>query len=154
MVSATILNRFLRKHKQIGVDSNVLIYFIEAHPQYHRLTLKIFQSIEKGRNLGVCSTLSLLEVLVQPYRMDNDELVNQFYGLLTTYPNLSWIGLSVEIADMGARLRAKYRVKTPDAILLATAIHSGATGFIGNDVQLTRVTELDVLVLANDVGWV
>lgn len=148
MVSLPTLEGFLRKHKRIGLDSNILIYFIEAHPLSHTLTQKIFESIETGRNLGICSTLSLLEVLVQPYRKNNDELVNQFYALLTTYPHLVWIGLSVEIADLGARLRAKYQLKTPDAILLATAIHSGATGFIGNDAQLKQIIELDVLALA------
>ena len=119
---------------------------IEASPQYHGQAVKIFDSIEMGRNTAVCSTLSLLEIL--PYRQNNEELVNRFYALLTTYPNLTWVGLSIEIADSGARLRAKYKLKTPDAILLATAIHSGATEFVGNDTQLKRVTEIDILVLA------
>ncbi|MBI3607173.1 MAG: PIN domain-containing protein [Nitrospirae bacterium] len=72
----------------------------------------------------MCSTLSLLEVLVQPYRRGKEELVNQFYGLLTTYPGLTWVTLSTEIADIAARLRAHHRLKTPDAIVLATAIEA------------------------------
>ena len=148
MVSLKGLERFLKKHRRIGLDSNLLIYFIEAHPAYHRITERLFRSIEEGKITGVCSTLSLLEVLVQPYRSNNDELVNQFYGLLTTYPNLLWIELTTEIADLGARFRAKYAIKTPDAILLATAAFAGATGFIGNDTQLKRVSELDILTLS------
>jgi predicted nucleic acid-binding protein len=148
MVIFSDLEGFLRKHKKVGIDSNILIYFIEAHPVYQPLTLNIFKSIEDGKNIGVCSALSLLEVLVQPYRKNREDLVNQFYALLTTYPNLNWIELTVEIADLGARLRAKYQIKTPDAILLATALHSKATGFIGNDIQLKRISELEVLVLS------
>ncbi len=106
----------------------------------------LFESIETGQNIGVCSTLSLLEVLVLPYRIKDDKKVNQFYSLLTTYPHLNWIDLSVEIADTGARLRAEYGLKTPDAILLATALCFHATGFIGNDTQLKRVKDLEVLV--------
>ncbi len=147
MVSLTRLEAFLKRHRRIGLDSNVLIYFIEAHPQYHRLTKKIFGLIESGRNTGVCSNLSLLEILVEPYRKKNDALVNQFYSLLTTYPHLMWVALTTDIADTGARLRAKYKMKTPDAILLATAVHSGAAGFIGNDTQLKRVSEIDILIL-------
>lgn len=138
---------FLKKHKCVGLDSNVLIYFIEGHSAYEKLTRKIFESLESEVNEGICSTLTLLEILVQPYRRKNDELVNQFYGLLTTYPNLSWQEMTLGIADVGARLRADYRLKTPDAILLATAIQSGATGFICNDAQLRKVNELDVLIL-------
>jgi len=77
----------------------------------------------------------------------DEERVGQFYGLLTTYPHLTWVALSLEIADLGARLRATYRLKTPDSILIATALNSEATGFIGNDADLKRVTQLDVLVL-------
>jgi len=147
LVTPAKLESFLRKHQAIGLDSNILIYFIEAHTGYHYLCEKIFASIETGRNRGVCSTLSLLEILVPPYRDTNDELVNLFYGLLTTYPNINWVEMSLAIADLGAQLRAKYKLKTPDAILLATALHSGATGFIANDAQLKRVTELEVLIL-------
>lgn len=148
MVTLPALHAFLRAHHKIGLDSNVLIYFIEGHPLYHRLTNGIFESIENGKNQGVCSTLSLLEVLVQPYRRDNDVIVNQFYALLTTYPHLIWTDLSIEIADLGARLRAAYSLKTPDAILIATALHAGASGFIGNDAKMKKIRELDVLILS------
>jgi predicted nucleic acid-binding protein len=148
VVSLLRLERFLRKHTVVGIDSNVLIYFIEAHPQYHDATRAIFRAIESGRNRGVCSTLALMEVLVQPYRARNEELVNRFYGLLTTYPHLKWVELSTAVADVAARLRAEYRLKTPDAILLATTMQAGATGFIGNDSGLKRMPELDVFLLS------
>ena len=148
MVSPKQLTHFLKRHRRIGLDSNLLIYFIEAHPEYHRTAKHLFRSIEAGKTTGVCSTLSLLEVLVQPYRNNNDELVNQFYGLLTTYPNLLWVELTTEIADLGARFRSKYAIRTPDAILLATAAFAGATGFVCNDIQLKRISELDILTLS------
>ncbi|MBI3345384.1 MAG: PIN domain-containing protein [Gammaproteobacteria bacterium] len=146
-MSLADMERFLRRHKVVGLDSNILIYLIEAHPQYQDFCKKIFTSIESGRNLGICSTVSLLEILVQPYRKKDDETVNRCYGLLTTYPHLAWVELSVAIADLAAQLRAQYRLKTPDAIILATALDSGATGLIANDVQLKRVAELELLVL-------
>ena len=147
-MSVPVLEKFLRRHRRVGLDSNLLIYFIEAHASYGTLAQKVFESIEAGRNIAVCSTLSLLEVLVQPYRTKNDQIVNRFYGLLTTYPHMNWVNLSIEVADLGARLRAEYELKTPDAVLLATALHSHATGFIGNDSKLKRVKELEVLVLS------
>lgn len=147
-MSYSSLARFLKKHKQIGLDTNVLIYFIEGYPAYEQHTKKIFTEITAGRNIGICSTLNLLEVLVQPYRKKDEELVNQFYGLLTSFPNLAWVELSTEIADLGAQLRANYKLKTPDAILLATAIHSKSTGFVGNDIQMKQVKEIEVFILS------
>lgn len=147
MVSPAELKKFLGKHRLIGLDSDILIYFIEGNPAYLQHAQALFAAIESGRNRAVCATLSLLEVLVQPYRKKDDALVNQFYALLTTYPHLAWKELSPEVADLGARLRAGYNLKTPDAIMLATAIHAGAGGFVGNDGQLKRVTEIEVLLL-------
>lgn len=147
MVSPAKLDHFLKAHPLIGLDSNILIYFIEANPHYHKRCLKIFDSMEAGRNQGVCSTLSLLEILVQPYRQEDVERASKFYGLLTGYPNMLWKEMTVDIADLGAQLRAEYNIKTPDAILLATAIETGATGFIGNDAKLQKVKEIEVLIL-------
>ncbi|CAI2719230.1 type II toxin-antitoxin system VapC family toxin [Nitrospina watsonii] len=147
MVSPAKLNQFLKSHPTIGLDSNILIYFIEANPQYHKLCQAIFEAIEDGRNTGVCSTLSLLEILVQPYRQDDVERASEFYGLLTRYPNMLWKDLTIHVADLGAQLRAEYNIKTPDAILLATAIDSGATAFIGNDAKLKKVQEIEILIL-------
>jgi predicted nucleic acid-binding protein len=45
-------------------------------------------------------------------------------------------------------LRAEYELKTPDAVLLATALHSRATGFIGNDSKLKRVKGIEILMLS------
>lgn len=148
MVDRLALERFLRRHQHIGLDTSLLIYFVENNPEYHALARTVFNAIESGRNAGVCSTLSLLEVLVEPYRRGNEELVNQFYGLLTTYPGVTWVDLSREIADLAARLRAQHRLRTPDSIVLASAIHTGATGFIGNDIQMARVSDIDVLILS------
>lgn len=148
MVSAAALDAFLRRNRRIGLDSNLLIYFLEADPVFHPLCRRVFDAIESGRNQAICSTLSLLETLVQPYRQEDDAMANQFYGLLTTYPHLNWIALSAEIADRAAQIRARYRLKTPDAIVVATALHAQASGFIGNDLAFERIEEMDVLTLS------
>ena len=147
MAIATSLRKFIKKHPLLSLDTSIFIYFVEQHPQYHPLCEDIFEAIETGKIKATTSTLSLLEILVQPYRRQLDDLVLKFYGLLTTYPNVSWIDLNLEVADRAARLRAEYRLKTPDAIQLASAISSGATGFICNDVVFKRVEGIDCLLL-------
>jgi predicted nucleic acid-binding protein len=89
----------------------------------------------------------MLEILVQPYRLPNHDLVNQFYALLSTYPHLQWIGVTLEIADLAAQLRADHALKTPDAVQAATAIVSQATGLISNDKTFRKVPGLEVFIL-------
>ena len=147
MVSKSLLYEFLEEHPLLSLDTSVFIYFVERHPRYHGLCGPVFQSIENGSIKATTSTLTLLEILVQPYRRKLDDLVLKFFALLTTYPNLRWIDLNVDIADTAARLRADHRLKTPDAIQAATAICSGATGFLCNDAAFKRVKEFDCLLL-------
>lgn len=147
-MSAATLDALLRKHRRIGLDSNLLIYFLEANPDFHPLCRRVFDAVESGRNQAICSTLSLLEVLVQPYRQQDEAMADQLYGLLTTYPHLDWIDLSIDIADRAAQIRARYHLKTPDAIVAATALHAQASGFIGNDLAFHRIDDIDVLTLS------
>jgi len=46
-----------------------------------------------------------------------------------------------------ARIRAQHRLRTPDALQVATAVHAGATGLITNDPALGRVEAFEMLVL-------
>ena len=96
---------------------------------------------------AVTSTITMTELLVHPYRKNDINRVNSIYALTSTYPNLSWVPVTLALADNAARLRAKYSLRTPDALHLATAIAGSATGFIGNDHVFQRVTELEILLL-------
>lgn len=89
----------------------------------------------------------MTELLVHPYRESNEQRVDEFYGLLSTVPNLEWIAPSLQIADLAVRMRALYRLRTPDALQAATAVHAKATGLITNDPVFERVENLEVLVL-------
>lgn len=93
------------------------------------------------------STITLLELLVQPYRLGDIDRVNKFYALLSTFPHLEWLAPTLEIADMGARFRAECNLRTPDAIQAATAMSCDATGFLSNDSGFRRVAGLDVVIL-------
>jgi len=73
--------------------------------------------------------------------------VDEFYGLLSTYPNLDWIAPDLEIADLAARIRARHRLPSPDALQAATVAHAKAIGFITNDPVFKRVEAFETLVL-------
>jgi predicted nucleic acid-binding protein len=107
----------------------------------------LFELIERGQNAAVTSTVTLLELLVQPYRDQKDELTNKIFALTSTYPKLEWVSVTMNLADRAAELRARYRLSTPDAIQLATAIGHKATRFYGNDCALRRVKEIECLLV-------
>ena len=141
------LRAFLRRHRLISLDTSVFIYQLESNARYLPLTDHIFFWLEGPHSKAVTSTITMAELLVQPYRESNDQRVDEFYGLLSTYPNLDWIAPNLEIADVAARLRVLHGLRTPDALQAATAEHAGATGFITNDAVFERVKTFETLML-------
>jgi hypothetical protein len=89
---------------------------VEENKKYFNFTNLIFGWLEGPPAQAVTSTITLLEILVQPYRLSDIDRVNKFYALLSTFPHLEWAAPTLRIADMGAHLRAEYNLRTPDAI--------------------------------------
>jgi predicted nucleic acid-binding protein len=143
----TRLRAFLRHHRRIALDTSVFICQLEANPRYVALTDHVFAWMERSDHRAVTSTITMTELLVQPYRDSGEQRVDEFYALLTTYSNLDWIAPDLEVADIAARLRAAHRLRTPDALQAATAIRAQATGLVTNDPVFERVGAFDTLVL-------
>lgn len=142
-----VLRSFLRRHRKIALDTSVFIYQTEANPKYLPTTDPVFAWLAHHDSLAVTSTVTMTELLVVPYRDSDQQRVDEFYGLLSTYPNLEWIAPNLEIADMAARMRALHRLRTPDALLAATAVYAQVTGLITNDAVFERVGSFETLLL-------
>jgi len=147
VVGASLSQGLPAQHQRIGLDTNVFIYFLEDHPRYGAWCASLFDLVERGQNAAVTSTVTLLELLVQPYRDHKEELAQKIYALTSTYPKIEWVPLTMNLADRAAELRARYRLSTPDAIQLATAIRHEAVRFYGNDRGLRRVKEVECILV-------
>jgi predicted nucleic acid-binding protein len=132
---------------KVCIDSSPIIYFIEKHPKYHGVLHPLFAEINAGSIDAITSTLSLLEVLVLPFKTDNKFLTEKYYEILLHSKGFSVHEVTHEISELAARLRAKYDIRTPDAILIATGIHYDVGAFLTNDSTLKKVIETKVLVL-------
>ena len=141
------LLEFLKSHPVVGLDTSIFIYHLEDHPRYAPVTEIIFHSLEEGRNRGITSFLTLMEILVKPKVEELLEVARDYEYYLTTFPNLTLFPFELEIARKASDLRAVSRFKTPDAIQLATALHHGATGFLTNDRMFEKVSVLEIAIL-------
>lgn len=141
------LRTFLRRHSLIALDTPVFIYHMQAHPRYFACTDCVFDWLERPSARAITSTITMTELLVQPYRDSNEEAADKFRGLLSTHPNLAWVAPNLEIAATAARIRALRRLQTPDALQAATAVHSLATGLITNDPVFQRIENFETMVL-------
>jgi predicted nucleic acid-binding protein len=133
-------------HK-VMLDTALLIYFIEEHSEYLPALKQLFSKVDAGEIKAVTSTITLLEVLVRPKKVFNFDLEEKYLEILLHNENLEIVPLDILIARKAAEIRAKYGVKTPDAIQLATGINHECDAFLTNDKALKKVEEIKVVTI-------
>jgi predicted nucleic acid-binding protein len=141
------LQDFLKTHPVIGLDTSIFIYHLEDHPRYSSLTEVIFNALEKGAIRGVTSYLTLMEILTKPKADGLLQVARDYEYYLTTFPNLTFYEMGLEVARKAADLRASEQIKAPDAIQVSTAMLYGATAFLTNDRIFERIKRIDILML-------
>lgn len=142
MVRLAEFRKLLHAAHAVYVETNILIYHLEDRQPYAQLTEALFEAIEAGRVQGHTSVLSLLEINVQPYKLGQVDRALTYLTLIKNLPNFFIHDLDLEMADLAASLRAKYNLKTPDAIHLACSLKSHCDLLVGNDDDLNRVKEI------------
>lgn len=131
----------------IALDTSIFIYFIEEHPVYLPLVEPLFEAMDRGELEAVTSSLTLLEVLVIPFRFANTALIDRYETLLTKSEGLRLVDLDRDFLRSVAQVRAATRAKAPDAMQLAAAMAAGCPVFLTNDDRIPSVPGLRVLLL-------
>jgi predicted nucleic acid-binding protein len=131
----------------VGIDTAVVIYFIEEHPAFLPMIQPLFREADQGKRQLVTSAITLLEVLVVPYRAGNRVLADRYDALLTRSRGLRLIDVTRDQLRAAAQLRAATGVRTPDALQLVAAIGAGCTAFVTNDRRLPAIPGLRTIQL-------
>ncbi|MFP5288650.1 MAG: type II toxin-antitoxin system VapC family toxin, partial [Thermoanaerobaculia bacterium] len=114
---------------------------------YLPLVQPLFEAIDAGELGAVTSSLTLLEVLVIPFRFSNAALVERYETLLTKSQGLRLVDLDRDFLRAVAQVQASTRAKTPDAIQLAAAMAAGCPVFLTNDDRIPDLPGLRILLL-------
>ena len=129
----------------VAVDTAVFIYLIERHPRFHPVVRGLFERADRGELLLVSSEITLLEVLVVPYRSGYPDIADQYAALLERGRGLTLVAMDRSQLRSAAQLRAFYGLRTPDALQIAAALSRDCTAFVTNDRRLRTPRRLPVL---------
>lgn len=141
------LDAAFRNVQRIYIDTAPLIYLVERNPHYIATMLGIVDFIEAARLPGFTSVVALTEILVQPLRLGNTDRAQQYYDIIVGRYDFTLVSFTSEIAISAAAIRARYGLRTPDAMHAATAVKSDCDALLTNDRDFRRVNDLNVLVL-------
>jgi predicted nucleic acid-binding protein len=131
----------------VALDTAVFIYFIEENKDFFPIVKPIFQAIHRGDLAAATSGLTLMEVLVLPYRVNNFSLAERYESLLTRSRGLRFVDLNRPLLRGAARLRASLNLKPPDALQVAAAMTAECRVFLTNDRRIPPIAGLQVVQL-------
>jgi predicted nucleic acid-binding protein len=119
----------------IYLDACILIYLIERHERWGVQVAKAFDE-SSGDRCGV-SPLAKCECLVGPLRR-GDPVLRRAY--LDAFDLLLPLAMPEQVYLQAAELRARFGLKTPDALHLACAQHHGCEALWTNDARLRQAS--------------
>ncbi len=127
-------------------DSCAVIYRVENVTPWARTIERWLGALTS--DVGVCVTdLTRMECRLAPLRTGNDELL-QRYDDFFARQELVVAELTRSVFDLATQLRARHRLRTPDALHLAAAIEAGCVQFWTNDDRLAAAASRHLAVRA------
>ncbi len=135
----------------VAIDTPIFIYLIEEDPRFLSAVLPVFEEADAGKRQLVTSAITLLEVLMVPYRAGDVRLAERYERLLTQSRGIRLTDITRDQLRATAQLRARIALKTPDALQVASALAAGCRTLLTNDRRLPPVPGLRIVQLSSYV---
>jgi predicted nucleic acid-binding protein len=124
------------------IDSAPIIYVLEGHSKFAKRFDQLFVRHALGEFELAVTTVTLSEVLSGPLSAGEEVLAKRYRAVLEAW---RVVDLTCDVAESAARVRAKYRLKLPDAIQVASALTINAHALVTHDRDFAKVRGLTIL---------
>ena len=132
---------------RIFIDTAPLIYLTETNGVFYSKTFSQLQNWIQNENALLTSVLTLTELLIHPIKTNNIVLENSYKYLLRSTLSEPLIAIDEQTSIKAAYYRAKYNLKTPDALQIAAAVTHACNIFFTNDKKLKKIPDIKVITL-------
>ncbi|MFB9951589.1 type II toxin-antitoxin system VapC family toxin [Rhizobium puerariae] len=120
--------------RKVYLDTNIFIMAFEKRDAIADILAELFTIDTANGPKFTTSELSLSELLVTPYRENNDSLIDNYENLMISSDWLEVLPAVAPTLRYAAVMRAQYSsLKLPDAIHLSTAIGAQCSHFLTAD---------------------
>lgn len=136
------------------LDTTILAAYLDATDATHPVARYVLgELVESGRNPGVVSMITVMEILVRPLRASPPGH-HTVLAFLRGHPNLECVPVDLQVAQEAAHLRAADRFAPPDALIVGTGLAVQVRHLVTNDrdwtPKLARMAERIAVVQASD----
>lgn len=123
------------------VDTSAALSYLTGIEPTSPLAEQLFDAfVATGRNPAALSMVTVQEILVRPFR-SGTAAVATAEGFLRHFAEIRLVEVSFDIAREAARIRAATGMRTPDALIIATALVTGVDVLVTNDRSWRAGTE-------------
>lgn len=119
----------------IYLDTCLLIYLTEDHPQWSKRVTNATSAAHGAK--FVISPLVKMECLVGPLKRGDSALQGEYAKSFNAFALLQ---MDEPVFLLAAQMRARFGLRTPDALHLACAQHHRCEALWTNDDRLTKVS--------------
>ena len=127
---------------RIFLDTNIFLAILNEEENW-QLAEKLLLEVHNGKHTGYTSVICVSEILSGFYAENESEKGEMFLTNMKAINNLTITDVDITIAKDAAKIRAKYKIKLPDA-MIASSCNIHKCKLITQDENLKRVKEIDV----------
>ena len=119
--------------ERILLDTSTLVAYLGGTESVSPVaTVIIDDYVRAGRNPGVVSMVTVMELLVRPLQKSPREFVH-VRDFLRQFPNLRAVPVDIDVAIEAATLRANHGFKPPDALIIGSGLVHQVASIASND---------------------
>ena len=128
---------------RVYLDASPVIFYVQG---IAGLEQKAASIIESSNNEIYASDLTQLEALVFPVRNNDQRLIRIFEEFFQNQVHEMW-QFNSDVFRTATEIRARYNIRTADALHLAVAEINKCELFLTNDLQLRRYPLLNIQIV-------
>ena len=128
------------------LDACAIIYLLENNDEKSgKVRQLVSDYLTTEESCVFVSSLSILECLVFPKKQENLRLIAEYEAFFAA-DNVVVIDIRRDVIYLAVELRAKYNLRTPDALQLACALKLNIN-FVTAAKDLFKVAEVEIITL-------
>ena len=134
--------------KKVLIDSNVVIYLLDAIKPYDVLSQELFAMIEGGKVEAVISILSVAEVMQGLLKAGKADIALEVKDYLVNFPNSQCQHITDDVLEkIGNDDRVNWKtLRSIDSLIIASGLYAEVDLFISNDQHFTKSLATEMLV--------
>lgn len=136
------------KGKRVYLDTNIFIYFLDGREPFLSMVYPLLEALLNSDVLGYTGDAVVAETMVQPYKVGNIVMIEQFKAFFAQENFLTILAHDANTFDLAAKLAGTKGMKLIDSLHMATALQAGCDYLITHDKGIKSVDGICIVQLS------